>query len=482
MEKTLQNIQKATAEEERMEGTVKNCPFCTKFHIMPPVGWLNDPNGLCQFRGIYHAYFQYSPLNVNGGGGYWGHCTSTDMLHWEYKEPVLTTDIPEDRSGVYSGSALIEDDRMYLFYTGNVKMPGDYDYIDNGRISTQILVESDDGQRMSEKVKLLGMEDYPEDITQHVRDPKVWKEGGKYYMVLGARARSRDENGKRRDKGGVLIYESEDKRNWKLYRELVPEKAFGYMWECPDIFSLKDKRVISYCPQGLETQNEKFQNIYQSGYSFLTQDADPEKTFREWDMGFDFYAPQSFEADDGRRIMIGWAGMPDTADTHRNLSVDNGWQHCLSIPCELEYRDGKIFRMPVREIYGLEWKEVSAENGKLQWNGKTMKLDVSGIGGEKTVIRLGNRENGMRITTEGNKAELSFFNENGFPSRCGGGRGKRSGRTEGRIEDILVLIDSSIVEIFLNGGETVFTTRIYLEKNEREIDMSACKNYKIEII
>ena len=76
---------------------MENCPFRTKFHIMPPVGWLNDPNGLCQFRGVYHAYFQYSPLNVNGGGGYWGHCTSRDLLHWEYKEPVLTTDIPEDK-------------------------------------------------------------------------------------------------------------------------------------------------------------------------------------------------------------------------------------------------------------------------------------------------------------------------------------------------------------------------------------------------
>ena len=78
-----------------------------------------------------------------------------------------------------------------------------------------------------------------------------------------------------------------------------------------------------------------------------------------------------------------------------------------------------------------------------------MKLNVSGIGGEKNSDTSRKQRDGMRITTEGNKAELSFFNENGFPSRCGGGRGKRSGRTEGRIEDILVLIDSSIVEIFL---------------------------------
>ena len=315
---------------KKMARTVNNCPFRTRYHIMPPVGWLNDPNGLCQLRGVYHAYFQYSPLSVHGGGGYWGHCVSKDLLHWEYKEPVLTTDTPEDAGGVYSGSALIESDRMYLFYTGNVKLPGDYDYIDSGRISTQILTESDDGQHMSGKIKLLGMDDYPENITQHVRDPKVWKESGKYYMVLGARARAWDAAGRRSDKGGILIYDSDNREKWSLYREIVPEQKFGYMWECPDIFSLDARRILSFCPQGLPSEPEKYQNLYQSGYSVLPSPDlcneyssrqnngtaecawNPEETFQEWDMGFDFYAPQSFEDEEGRRILIGWAGVPDT--------------------------------------------------------------------------------------------------------------------------------------------------------------------------
>lgn len=24
-------------------------------HLMPPVGWLNDPNGLCWYKGKYHV-------------------------------------------------------------------------------------------------------------------------------------------------------------------------------------------------------------------------------------------------------------------------------------------------------------------------------------------------------------------------------------------------------------------------------------------
>lgn len=482
MEITLQNFRKAKAEEERMERTVMHCPFRTKFHIMPPVGWLNDPNGLCQFKGVYHAYFQYSPLNVNGGGGYWGHCTSTDLLHWEYQEPVLTTDIPEDQSGVYSGSALIENGKMYLFYTGNVKLPGDYDYIDAGRISTQLLVESEDGQHMSEKIKLLGVEDYPKSMTQHIRDPKVWKEDGGYYMILGARERAWDDAGNRRDKGAALIYVSEDKRSWRLHQELTTENAFGYMWECPDLFRLGSERILSYCPQGLETQEEKFQNIYQSGYSVLSRNADPEKTFREWDMGFDFYAPQSFEADDGRRILIGWAGMPDTAETHRNLSVANGWQHCLTIPCELEYREGKVFRMPVRELYDLDWKEAATENGRYHWEGKTVKLTVREIGGDKTEIRIGSSENGMTISSEENLVVISFSDMSGNPSQCGGGRRRRAGRTEEQVEELLIIIDSSIVEIFVNSGETVFTTRLYLENAERDINVYECKSYTMEVV
>lgn len=465
-----ERLEKEREELKRMERTVNNCPFRTKLHIMPPVGWLNDPNGLCQFRGVFHAYFQYSPLSVNGGGGYWGHCTSTDMLHWEYQEPVLTADVPEDAGGVYSGCALIENDRMYLFYTGNVKKPGDYDYIDAGRVSTQMLVESADGQQTSQKIKLLGMEDYPGDITQHVRDPKVWKENGRYYMVLGARARAWDESGERSDKGGILIYESDDMRKWSLSEELVPGKKFGYMWECPDIFTLGGGKVLSFCPQGLPSEEERYQNIYQSGYTLLSEGGHPEETFREWDMGFDFYAPQTFETEDQRRILIGWAGVPDTQEEHRNLSVRNGWQHCLTIPTELICRDGIILRRPVRELEALPWEKADAGKKKTDWSDRVLKLKEDNIGGEERRYLIGGEDNGMAVSLGGDRVELSFINRSKEPSECGGGRKMRTGRVRGEVEDILILIDSSVAEIFVNGGELVFTTRFYLDKSERTIE------------
>ena len=66
------------------------------FHIAPPVGWLNDPNGLCQYKGIYHAFYQYSPFDEKGGLKFWAHCTSRDMLHWKLEGVPLVPDQPYD--------------------------------------------------------------------------------------------------------------------------------------------------------------------------------------------------------------------------------------------------------------------------------------------------------------------------------------------------------------------------------------------------
>lgn len=120
-------------------------PHRQRFHLQPPVGWLNDPNGLCVYGGQYHAFFQYGPFDVNGGVKHWGHAVSTDLLHWEQLPVMLYPDEPFDCHGAYSGSALVEDGTMYLYYTGNVKHPGNFDYIKEGRGHNVCLAVSCDG-------------------------------------------------------------------------------------------------------------------------------------------------------------------------------------------------------------------------------------------------------------------------------------------------------------------------------------------------
>ena len=61
-------------------------------HLMPPTGWLNDPNGLCWYKGRYHVFFQYSPFESNGGLKFWGHYSSEDMISWRYEGVPLLPD------------------------------------------------------------------------------------------------------------------------------------------------------------------------------------------------------------------------------------------------------------------------------------------------------------------------------------------------------------------------------------------------------
>ena len=43
-----------------------------RFHLMPPTGWLNDPNGLSEDKGTNHIFFQYNPADIKPGKkNYW---------------------------------------------------------------------------------------------------------------------------------------------------------------------------------------------------------------------------------------------------------------------------------------------------------------------------------------------------------------------------------------------------------------------------
>ena len=53
------------------------------FHLMPVTGWLNDPNGLCYYKGFYHVFFQYSPFDENGGVKLSGHYIRQHLTEWQ---------------------------------------------------------------------------------------------------------------------------------------------------------------------------------------------------------------------------------------------------------------------------------------------------------------------------------------------------------------------------------------------------------------
>ena len=410
-------------------------------HLEPIKGWLNDPNGLCYFKGEYHVYFQYSPDSAEGSGRKcWGHWKSPDLLHWRYTGIVLFPDSPDDRDGVYSGSGFVKDDTLYLFYTGNVMQQGDHDYTTSGRGANVILVTTTDGHNMSSKRVLLRNSDYPDYCSCHVRDPKVREEDGSYRMVLGARTLD--------DKGCVLYYRSDDLVNWE-FEEEMRTLNMGYMWECPDEFSVGARRFLSISPQGLSHGKYVSQNVYSSGY--LKMDTG---VFTEWDNGFDFYAPQSFLSPDGRRILIGWEGIGDIP--YSNPTTPLGWQHCLTLPRELTLSSGgKLLQQPVRELEALRKEKCGLKSGESVK--AELPLEITAATQEEFSLEF---ENILRLNKTGSEFSMQFLSD-----EAGCGRTVRYAQLE-HCGDIRIIADKSSVEVFLNGGEKVLSSRMYPSDTE----------------
>ena len=451
------DLRKLTETAER--AAVKEGGFRQKLHLMPPVGWLNDPNGLCQLGGVFHAFFQYSPFDPEGGVKLWGHYTSRNMLDWEYKGAPIYPDQPFDCSGVYSGCAYIEDGEMYLYYTGNVKLEDrdDYDYVNDGREANTVLVTSPDGEHFSRKRLLMKNSDYPSDLTLHVRDPKVWREDGVYYMLQGARTKE--------DVGQAVIFRSEDKVNWTFRSRVKTDEKFGYMWECPDYFETDGRKILSASVQGLEGEEWKDRNVYQSGYFLVDGDVLGEYSLSDyhlWDYGFDYYAPQSFETEDGRRIQIGWMGMPDCKE-YTNRTIEDGWQHCFTFPREIYIKDGIPCQRPVRELEKkcrlLERKKDALE----MRDHPVYQAEISHISHNQFQAVLGEE---LVLEYREGRFEMGFKDQE--KTSVSAGRGRRYVELD-VLKNVRILTDTSSVEVFLNDGEYVFSTRYYPEKADIRI-------------
>lgn len=477
------NLARVCREIAETAKAVGKGTYDQRIHLTPYAGWLNDPNGLCQRDGVYHAYYQSSPFAVDGGLKFWAHATSRDLVEWEFDRVSIMPDVPADADGVYSGSAVVLDGDVHVFYTGNVKHVEegrDFDYITEGRGHNTIHAMSPDGSEFGEKTVLLANADYPADVTCHVRDPKVWESDGetghRWLMVLGARraAKTRDE-----DRGEVLVYGSNDLTGgWELVNRIAGSERFGYMWECPDYFELPladgaAYPVLSFSPQGLEGPEWEGTNVYQSGWVSVegpvTGDCEL-GGFKLWDAGFDFYAPQTFEDEQGRRIMIGWMGMPDTPG-HVNKTVDHGWQHCFTVPREIvaeQAADGsvRVLQRPVAELAERRVNGVTAEND-LELDGRPVfDLEVTGIQDSWCDVRLAD-ELDISFDEESGDVVMAFSDTS--QEGVGGGRGERRYHVGG-LESLRVIGDRSSVECFVNGGEIAFSTRYYPERYALEVD------------
>ena len=293
---------------------------------------------------------------------------------------------------------------------------------------------------------LLRNSDYPDVCTQHVRDPKAWEQNGRLYMLLGARDLD--------DEGFCLLYESADGVEWSIKSQIYSEEKFGFMWECPNIVQIDGHDFLAVCPQGLEHEELRRQNMWQAGYfplpgSIMDTVLVDQDTFAEWDHGYDFYAPQVFVDDAGRSILIGWMGAFDSTWTAAPNGLD--WCHCLTVPRELSVADdGRLLQWPVAELKALRGEKHELVAGEACELGEYLAdVELSGITGAGALTL----DDVLEISFADGRLTVRFADD-----EVAAGRPQRQVPID-TLSDLRVVVDTSAVEIYANGGAEVFSTR-----------------------
>ena len=274
-----------------------------KFHLTPTIGWMNDPNGFSYYKGEYHLFYQYHPYTAEWGPMHWGHVKTTDFLSWEHLPIALAPDKLYDKDGCFSGSAVeMPDGRHMLVYTGVHNQ-----LLEDGQtvgIQTQCIAFGDGvNYKKFTSNPVIDSSTLPEGYDKiDFRDPKVWiEQDGTYKLVVA---------NKTSDGGAVLLYHSPDVICWNFETILdSSHNKYTQMWECPDFFSLDGKQIILVSVQGMNNSGLKFPEGNGTIYIIGNYDTKTGIFSREQilpvDYGIDFYAPQTVDTPDGRRIMIG---------------------------------------------------------------------------------------------------------------------------------------------------------------------------------
>ncbi|NUU76673.1 glycoside hydrolase family 32 protein [Paenibacillus xylanilyticus] len=447
-------------EIEKLEALISACSWRQSYHIQPITGLLNDPNGFSFYQGHYHLFYQWFPLGTEHGMKYWYHVRSTDLVNWEMMGIGIPPGDPFDSHGAYSGSGIVKNGKLHLLYTGNTR---DEAWVRHPYQCLAIMDESGSVVKAEQPV----ISSVPPGYTEHFRDPKVWQDGDIYYCVIGAQRT--DET------GCTVLYRSSDLTAWEFLGEIQTHLShFGYMWECPDYIEMDGKGILLFSPQGIESDGDLYNNIFQSGYLIgeplnLQTGEFQHGEFQELDRGFDFYAPQTMAAPDGRRILVGWLGLPEV-----EYPTDaSGWAHCLTIPRQLSLRDGKLIQQPVAEMAKLRQQaqgscyQTTLENSSetiaafdgiayeleceiSHFNAERFGIEFRTGAEEKTVLKYDRLQ--QKLILDRSLSGAPMKGVNGTVRQC---------KLNGDVIKLQLFVDTSSVEIFVNDGEEVFTSRIF---------------------
>ncbi len=450
-------------------GDLAQDPLRPAFHLLPPHNWMNDPNGPIFWKGKYHLFYQLNPHAAIWGDMHWGHAISTDMVHWHH-QPVALAPTPggADSEGCFSGSAVVLNGSPAFIYTGVQNAPVDQVTIRDGndklRETQMLATAEDDGLLHWKKLETPVIPTPPSGMmVTGFRDPCPWQEADDWYLGIGS--------GERGIGGCVLLYRSQDLRTWEYLHKLVQGQPNGLkaanpcdsgeMWECPDFFALDKTHYLHY-----STENKVL---------WTTGDYDPQgHTYAPKRSGIldhgAYYAPKSFLAPDGRRILWGWI-----TETRPEAAFSAaGWAGAMSLPRVLTIgAEGQLEMNPAKEVESLrgpvEKATISAASPyrrKLDTLQRELRLPMSILSQSTATVRL--------VTAGQTSWELTID----VPAkevRCGDIRFPLPGLPWPN-PSLRLFLDGSVIESFI-GGREALTSRVYtLKPNETELEITLSGN------
>lgn len=453
----------ALAESEKTVSGLADDPLRPQYHLLPPGGWMNDPNGPIWWKGKYHLFYQLNPHAAIWGDMHWGHALSTDMVHWKH-EPVALAPTPggPDSEGCFSGSAVVFNGVPTFIYTGVQNASPDqvtiHDGTDKLREVQMLATAEDDALIRWKKIPEPVVATPPPSIkVTGFRDPCPWREDDGWYLAVGSGERGRG--------GCVLIYRSQDLRHWDYLHPLVWGKPngkqtvnpcdSGEMWECPDFFRLGDRYCLLY-----STENEVIWTIGE--YDQKTHLYTPEQRGL-LDIGA-YYAPKSFLAPDGRRILWGWIRERRPEAEYAAA----GWAGMMSLPRVLTIgQEGRLCMSVAEEMRQLRGPERSVQVPKDRNPNVVISLaEFVGCCGE---FRL-------NVTRKRDPFELQLSTSDGIPCLQVKHDPNRPNQImidgqpftldpgERNELQLHAFVDGSVVELFLNDRQAL-TKRFYYARS-----------------
>ncbi|MBZ0278044.1 MAG: glycoside hydrolase family 32 protein [Anaerolineae bacterium] len=332
------------------------------YHYLPPSNWMNDPNGIIQWQGLYHLFYQYNPFGAVWSNMHWGHAVSRDLVHWE-DWPIALSPTPggPDEAGCFSGCAIIHE-HPTLVYTGARGI--------GYEIQTQCIATSHDNFLTWEKYlhnPVLSEVPAVSGQTADFRDPFVWREADGWYMLLASQIKSVG--------GAVFLYRSDNLIDWEYLHPLLvgDNQRNGTVWECPNFFPLGDRWVLiisAHMGSGTAT-------VFYFVGSYTDHHFTPEV---EGVLDYaQLYAPLTTLDEANRRLMIGWIRETRTDNEMRHA----GWSGAQSIPRILALDSHKRLLMtPVPELDSLHGATQQIEmrdlNGEIPLETRGWALDMAG--------------------------------------------------------------------------------------------------------